>query len=157
VLPIQEDLHNKSIALSTKSTKMTLQILYKLVKKAKNSRTQPKFGMQTVKQLARQNRGMSNIEITNDNIKGFERFARKYGVDFALKKDGSKFPPTWFVFFKAQDADAITAAFGEFTKSMMKKAKGAPSVIAELGKLKELIKNAVINTVKNKERGGFER
>jgi len=136
---------------------MTLRLLYKLVCKVKKSHGDLKHGKQTVKQLARQNKGMSNIEITDDNIKGFERYARKYGVDFALKKDSSSFPPTWFVFFKAQDADAINAAFGEFTKNMMKRAKGAPSVIAELSKFKEIIKNAVLNTVKNKEKSNLER
>jgi len=136
---------------------MTLKLLYKLVCKVKKSHGNLKHGKQTVKQLARQNKGMANIEITDDNIKGFERYARKYGVDFALKKDSSSIPPTWFVFFKAQDADAINAAFGEFTKSMMKRAKGAPSVIAELAKFKEIIKSAVQNIVKNKEKSNLER
>ena len=136
---------------------MSLKLLFKLIKKFLNSRKELKHGKQSVKQLARHNRGMSNIEITDDNIKGFERYARKYGVDFALKKDGSKFPPTWFVFFKAQDTDAINAAFKEFTKNMMKRAKGAPSVIAQLGKFKELVKNTVLNAVKNKEKSGLER
>ena len=136
---------------------MTLKLLYKLVKKYLNSRKELKHGKQSLKQLARHNRGMTNIEITDDNIKGFERYARKYKVDFALKKDSSKFPPTWFVFFKAQDTDAINAAFGEFTKKMMKRTKGVPSVIAELAKFKELVKNTVLNAVKNKEKSGLER
>ena len=100
---------------------------------------------------------MSNIEITDGNIKGFERYAKKYGVDFALKRANSKKPPTWYVFFKGQDTDAINAAFGDFTRNMMKKAKGRPSVIAELAKFKEIVKNTVLNTVKNKERGNMER
>ena len=130
-------------------------MIRKIVKAARGRKI--KHGKQSMKQLARQNRGMTNIEITDDNIKGFERFARKYGVDFALKKDGTQHPPTWYVFFKAQDADAINAAFKEFTTKMMKRSKGAPSVVADLGKFKELVKNAVLNAVKNKERSGLER
>ena len=138
---------------------MTLTVLYKSVRKFLKSRNgnNLKHGKQTVKQLAKQSKGMSNIEITDDNIKGFERYAKKYGVDFALKKAGSKEPPTWFVFFKAHDTDAINAAFGDFTRSMMKRAKGRPSIIAELAKFKELVKNTVLNTVKNKERSNMER
>lgn len=41
---------------------------------------------------------MSNIEVTDGNIKSFERVARKYGVDFALKKDVSSQPPRYLVF-----------------------------------------------------------
>jgi len=138
---------------------MTMRVLYKMIRKFQKSHGggSLKHGKQTVKQLAKQNRGMSSIEITDDNIKGFERHAKKYGVDFALKKAGSKEPPTWVVFFKAQDTDAITAAFGDFTRSMMTKAKGKPSVIAELAKFAEIVKSAVLNTVKNKERDDLGR
>ena len=31
--------------------------------------------------------GASSIEITDGNIKSFERVAKKYNVDFAIKKD----------------------------------------------------------------------
>ena len=43
-------------------------------------------GKQTVQQLARQNQGMTSIEIKDEGIREFERIARKYGVDFAIKK-----------------------------------------------------------------------
>ncbi len=68
-----------------------------------------------MKQLMKQNAGVSNIEITEDNIKAFESTARKYGIDFALKKDSTESPPRYLVFFKGRDADALTAAFKEFS------------------------------------------
>ena len=43
------------------------------------------------------------------------RKAKKYHVDFALKKDTTAEKPRYLVFFKSRDADAITAAFQEFT------------------------------------------
>ena len=49
-------------------------------------------GKQTVKQLIGQNQGVSNIEITDPSIKEFEKIARKYGVDYAVKKDRSSSP-----------------------------------------------------------------
>ena len=33
-----------------------------------------------------QNAAISNIEVTDGNIKSFERTASKYGLDFALRK-----------------------------------------------------------------------
>ena len=78
-------------------------------------------GKQSVKQLVGQNQGVSNIEITDKNIKDFERIARKYGVDFALKKDKTGDIPKYLVFFKARDADALTAAFKEYTPKVRKK------------------------------------
>ena len=65
----------------------------------------------------KQNAGVSNIEITEDNIKAFESTAKKYGIDFALKKDTTETPPRYLVFFKGRDADVLTAAFqGVFRK-----------------------------------------
>ena len=66
-------------------------------------------------QLVGQNQGVSNIEITDPSIKEFEKIARKYGVDYAVKKDRSSSPPKYLIFFKGRDADALTAAFTEYT------------------------------------------
>ena len=59
--------------------------------------------------------GVSNIEITDANIKAFESTAKKYGIDFALKKADDRY----LVFFKGRDADVLTAAFREFSKKKL--------------------------------------
>lgn len=128
------------------------------VRQIKKSRDAPKRGKQTVKQLARQNAGLSNIDINDGNIKSFERVARKYGVDFALKWDNGS-PPKWLVFFKARDADALTAAFNEFTRDNLRREK-RPSVREAMRNFKEVVKNAVLErqpkTRQRGERGGPE-
>ena len=86
-------------------------------------------------------------------IKEFEKIARKYGVDYAVKKDRSTSPPKYLIFFKARDADALTAAFTEYTGKKVKKAEKTerPSVLAKLNQFKELVKNAVVDRTKRKE------
>lgn len=108
-------------------------------------------GKQTVKELIGQNQGVSNIEITEKNIKGFDRVARKYGIDYAVKKDTSGEIPKYLVFFKARDADALTAAFTEFASKEKNREK--PSVIKLLRDLKapEIAKDAQM--VRHKEKG----
>ena len=49
------------------------------------------------------NQGVSNIEINDPSIRDFERIARKYGVDYAVKKDRSTSPPKYLIFFKGRD------------------------------------------------------
>ncbi len=44
--------------------------------------------------------GISNIEITDPSIKEFEKIARKYGVDYAVKKDRSSSPQSNLIFFQ---------------------------------------------------------
>ena len=114
MLVIQEDVEQKAVAISVKATKLSGRLLAKVIaaalRKMRQARDAPHHGKQTVKQLARQNAGMQSIEITDDNIGSFEKYARKYGVDFALKRDNGSLPK-WMVFFKARDTDALTAAF----------------------------------------------
>ena len=88
-------------------------------------------GKQSLKKLAQQNVQLSNIEITDNNIKAFEKVAKKYGIDFSLKRDKSVVPPRYFVFFKARDVDVMTAAFREFTGKTLNKTK-KPSVRKKL-------------------------
>jgi len=107
-------------------------------------------GRQTVKQLVGQNAGVSNIEITDSNIRSFDRVARQYGVDYAVKKDRSVSPPKYLVFFKARDADALTAAFTEFTAKTVNRAK-KPSVLSRLRQFKDLVKANTVDRVKHKE------
>jgi len=112
-------------------------------------------GKQTVKQLVSQGAGVQNIEITGKNIKSFERVARKYGVDFALKKDPAQ--GKYLVFFKARDADALNAAFAEYAgKSLNRSAQKKPSLLGQLSHFKEIAKNLTRDTAKNREKGGVE-
>ena len=78
----------------------------------------------------------SHIEITDQNIRAFSSTAKKYGLDFALKKDTSEEPPRYLVFFKGRDADVITAAFREFSAKNLSREK-APSIRRKLEKAQE--------------------
>ena len=86
--------------------------------------------------LASQNAGLANIEISDKNIKAFSRVAKKYHVDFALKKDTTAEQPRYLVFFKSRDADAITAAFQEFASRKMSREE-KPSIRERLTQAKE--------------------
>ena len=156
---VQEEVNQKAVAISVKATKLTGRLLAKVIaaalRKMQQARDAPHHGKQTVKQLARQNAGMQSIEITDDNIGSFEKYARKYGVDFALKRDNGS-PPKWMVFFKARDADALTAAFTEFSRDTLKRVS-RPSVRESMRNFKELIQHKEIDRSKVRERSGPDR
>ena len=124
---MQEEVNDRVIALSIKTGKLSAEVLQKSMKyflmqmKQEANKRQMPHGKQTLKQLVGQNAGVSNIEITKDNIKAFEKTAKKYGIDFALKKDATENPPRYLVFFKSRDADALTAAFREFSSKKLNK------------------------------------
>lgn len=155
---MQEQVNEKTIALYIKTGKLTADTLQKAMKSLLNQMKKQKdkqpHGKQTLKQLMKQNTGVSNIEITEDNIKAFESTAKKYGIDFALKKDTTENPPRYLVFFKGRDADVLTAAFKEFSAKKLTQDK-KPSIRKLLSDFKE--KAAAMNAqrakVKNKDRG----
>ena len=69
-------------------------------------------------------------------------------IDFApFKVKGEK---RYMVFFKAPDADAMTAAFKEYTAKQVRKAE-RPSVLEKLQHFKSLIQAAVVDRTKRKE------
>lgn len=124
---MQEEVTRKTIALAIKTAKLDGKVLQaalrKLLQLYRKARDTPHRGKQTLKQLMRHGTGVSNIEITDANIKAFESTAKKYGIDFALKKADDRY----LVFFKGRDADVLTAAFREFPR---KAGQGAQALCA---------------------------
>ena len=92
--------------------------------------------------------------MTDGNIKSFEHTARKYGIDYALKKDTSEQPPRYLVFFKGRDVDVMTQAFKEFSARTIKQ-KEKPSLRQKLSRQKEQSKSQHREQakVKSKDRG----
>ena len=159
---MQDEVRDKSVALAIKVSKtggrLTADLLKWAIRKYMSQAQNPKIhhGKQTVKQLVKQGQGVQNIEITDKNIRSFEHVAKKYGVDFALKKDSAN--GRYLVFFKARDTDALNAAFAEYTaKTMQRKAPQKPSVQQRLSHFKDVVKNMALDTAKNRDKGGHER
>ena len=157
---LQEEITQKTVMMSVNTSKLTARLLAKMINSYLNEQKkhsmQPKQGKQSVKELIGQNAGVSNIEITEGNIKAFERVAAKYSVDFAVKKDKTVYPPKYLVFFKARDADALTQAFKEFVKVNEKKVNRRVSVKKKLEQFKEVIaQQKLLEKVKelHKDRG----
>ena len=157
---LQEEITQKTLALCVETGKMTAQLLQQAMKKVladmekhKND-PQLRHGRQTLRQLMKHNTGVSNIEITDQNIRAFSATAKKYGIDFALKKDTSGDIPRYLVFFKGRDADVITAAFREFSAKNLEK-ENKPSIRKELAQAKQQAKaqHRQREKVKAKDRG----
>lgn len=122
---MQEEVENRTVTLAVSTTKMTGRVLkwamskylsHKNNKKIEKARDSPVTfcGKVTLQELKAQDPNLANIEITDSNIKDFDRVARKYQVSYALKKDKSGPIPKYYVFFKAKDGASLDAAFREF-------------------------------------------
>ena len=158
---LQEEITQKTLALCVDASKMTAQLLQQAMKKVladmEKHKNDPQIhhGKQTIRQLMKHNTGVSNIEITDQNIRAFSSTAKKYGLDFALKKDTSGEHTRYLVFFKGRDADVITAAFREFSAKNLNREK-RPSIRRRLEKAQEQAKRQELERgekVKNRDRG----
>ena len=156
---MQEETNEKTIALYIKTGKLTAQQLQKAMKallaqmKKQHDKQKIPQGKQSLKQLMKQNAGVSNIEITEGNIKAFESTAKKYNIDFSLKKVKGE-QTRYLVFFKGRDADVMTAAFQEFSAKKLNREK-KPSIRKALAAAKDKAKqlNAARDKVKKMDRG----
>ena len=162
-IPMQDEVNAKVVAIAIKGSKVSAEVLKKALskfieemEKAQNQAIQPKTyqGKQSIKHLVQQNAAISNIEVTDGNIKSFERTANKYGIDYALKKDTFEQPPRYLVFFKGRDVDVMTQAFKEFSERTVKQ-KDKPSLKQKLSRSREQSKaqHKEKVKVKTKDRG----
>ena len=156
---MQDEVNEKVVALSIKTSKLTAEVLQKAMKavlaKGKQQLSKAPHGKISMRQLMKPGEKVTNIEITDANIKAFSQTAKKYGIDFALKKDTTGEIPRYLVFFKGRDADAVTAAFREFSAKNLAKEK-KPSIRRRLTKAKEQAKRQELERgekVKNRDRG----
>ena len=147
---MQEEIEHKTVNFAISTTKLTARTFLKgarfLLRQYDKNASQ---GKQSMKRLIRQNRGVTNVEIEKTGIKGFARYAKRYHIDYAVQKDISCTPPRYMVYFKAQDTDALSAAFKEYSASVLNKTK-RPSVLAKLQELVQAVA-AIPDKVRNKD------
>lgn len=150
---MQDEVNEKTMALCIKGGKISAQLLKaaltKLLSEIEKKKQQSKKmggqnrckrGKQSIKSLQQSGAQLTNIVVTDNNIKSFDRVARKYGIDYSLKKVEQEGKSEYLVFFKAKDVDVMTAAFKEYTSETLKKQK-RESVRQKLEKVKEELSN----------------
>ena len=149
---MQEEVENRTLTLAVNGTKFTGRMLKAAIGKYMAHRREVKqqknrdgpvvhHGKQSVKQLVGQGQGVDSIELTDPSTREFDRIARKYGVDYAIKRDRSSDPPKFLIFFKGRDNDAITAAFQEYAGKKVRKAS-RPSVLQKLAVFKDMVRDS---------------
>ena len=161
---MQEQANEKTVGLVCRSTRMSASTFMRLCEKYLRHRrmvvrdkkiskrydpARQKINQAKrikVKELVKEGAGVSSVEIKDEKIRQFEKLARRNGVRYAIKKDKSTTPPTFIVFFKAKDADAITSVLKEYSDRLNKRKKEAgkerPSILNKLKKFKEIVANA---------------
>ena len=113
----------KTIDISVKAEKMTADILKSALQDFLSGKAEKK-GRMTYRQLQEKSVSkLDSIEVSDRNIGDFLKTARKYDVDFALKRDKNN-PPTYHVFFSAAKTEDFKRAFSEYIGKGQGKKRG---------------------------------
>ena len=153
-----DEVSNQTLCMALSAERITATVLRDVMRdylhgRSKNSRNRHKTvakGRQSLKKLQESGAELTTITISDDNIRSFQRYARKYHVTYALKKD--KQTGKFFVFFKARDADSLHAAMTEFVekKTIEIDKKPLRTRLKEKAKIAEILKQQV--KMKNRKR-----
>ena len=136
---MQEYVEQQTVAVSVKASKLSGRVLAAVLKKAlaqiqKQYRaSKTPHGKQSVKKLMNHYGTKNAIKLVGAP-KDFDRIAKEYHVDYAFHKTG---PGQYLLFFKADQADAMTAAFSKYPEKTMGRSQEKPSI---LGQLRQLVK-----------------
>ena len=84
----------------------------------RHKKAQRPHGRQSVKKLMAHGENVNSIEVEAPKL--FDRMARRFHVDYAFYKTG---PDKYLLFFKAGQADAMTACFSEYSRKVLNKSK----------------------------------
>lgn len=155
---MQEEVENRSVNLAISTSKLTARVLARALNSYLRHRKEvklrkgenPKTEKKTVASLMKESDKLTNIEISDTDIAGFEKFAKKNRIDYQIKRDDSVTPPKYLVFFKAENGKDMTKAFKEYLASIMQKEK-KPSVLKQLKQMKEKVAS-LPKKVRNKDK-----
>lgn len=120
------DTSKKVIAFSVQAFSITSDLLKGVFRDFLSGKMKSK-GKISYNQLSKQGK-LDSIEVTDNNIKDFLQTARKYDIDFALKRDKSTSPPTYHIFFTASNSDTFKKAFHEYAFGINEKLSKQKSV-----------------------------
>lgn len=140
---MQEDIERRTVAVSITATKLTAKVLARALAaiarkiQKEHRKAQIPHGRQTVKKLMNHGAATNSLPLDGDT-RLFDRVARKWNVDYAFHKTG---PNKYLLFFKAGQADAITACFSDYMKRVMARAKDKRlPILEQLKSAGELVK-----------------
>jgi LPS O-antigen subunit length determinant protein (WzzB/FepE family) len=78
-------------------------------------------GKQSVNDLLKSGVSTDKIELPDGSAKDFCKVAKKFGVDYAIRKDKTQDPPRYIVFFKAKDTEVLDQVVKEYISVTDKK------------------------------------
>ena len=125
---MEEEVNQRVVTMIVSTSKMSASVLASAMHKflsneyqalnrraaeRQNTKAQ-EHGKMKFRDLMAQDAGTEDFTIKKYNIRTFDKVAKKYNIDYAIKKDSTENPPKYFIFFKSRDRASMKLAFNEF-------------------------------------------
>ena len=156
---MQDEVNQKTVAISIRATKLTGRVLASALRKIleEGKRHHQKAltpqGRQSVKKLMNHYGAKNSMPLVGAP-RQFDRIAKEFHVDYAFHKVS---PGHYLLFFKANQADAMTAAFQKYSDKVLNKGKDKASILGQLRNISEHIKSRPKERQKTREAVKEER
>ena len=156
---MQDEVNQKTVALSIRATKLTGRVLasaiWKILEEGKkrHQKALTPQGRQSVKKLMNHYGAKNSMPLVGAP-RQFDRIAKEFHVDYAFHRVS---PGHYLLFFKAGQADAMTAAFQKYSDKVLNKGKDKASVLGQLRNISEQIKSRPKERQKTREAVKEER
>ncbi len=156
---MQEEVENRTVNLAVSTTKLTARTLIRGFRWYLMHRSQKRFrkqmqheeGKQSVSDLLKAGVSTDKIELPDGSAKDFCKTAKKFGVDYAIRKDKTMDPPRYIIFFKAKDTEVLDQVVKEY-KAMAETKQKKQSVREELKAEKQRVKAEAKEKAKSKQK-----
>ncbi|WP_298035415.1 PcfB family protein [uncultured Dysosmobacter sp.] len=131
---MQEYVEERTVAVSVKALRLSGRVLAVALRKAaaeikaQHEAGKRPQGRQSVKKLMN-HYGTKNAMKLVGAPKDFDRIAKEFHVDYAFHKTS---PGHYLLFFKADQADAVTAAFSKYSEKVLGRSQERPSILGQL-------------------------
>ena len=142
---MQDEVNQKTIALSIRATKLTGRVLASALRKIleegkkRHQKALTPQGRQSVKKLMNHYGAKNSIPLVGAP-RQFDRIAKEFHVDYAFHKVS---PGHYLLFFKTGQADAMTAAFQKYRASILGQLRNLSEHIKSRPKERQKTREAV--------------
>lgn len=136
---MQEEVESRTVTLIINSSKLTANELRQALlrfleyeKSRKNKKENTQFvkpaGKTKIKNLCADSEALDSAEVCGSLLM-FDRTARKYGVQYAVRRDWMESPGKSVIIFRAEDRDILRAALKDYADRLEKLTGDRPSVL----------------------------
>ncbi|MBR3634691.1 MAG: PcfB family protein [Lachnospiraceae bacterium] len=145
---MEQEVNIKVICITTQSAEKVAHVFTNALREymhmqkgsthiSKQKNVEHKGKIVKVKDLRKDGSQVECVDMDDEELKRFRKFARRYGVSYSMEKNKETAPPTYNIFFKATDSTLINKAISDYVVDKIEKGDKENGIVQKLIAAKE--------------------